>query len=161
MAFDACRQLAGIAQPSLGVLPHHLEHAEPNGLARGLCRHQGLVDETTEHVDDIAEHRHRGGGIEVEAARKHGQTTEHDALVVLQKVVTPVERGGQGLLAVGMAVPTMGQDGECIAQAGGELCDREMGDAHSGQLQGERDTVETATDLGDRGRRRGIEHEAR
>ena len=104
---------------------------------------------------------HGGGGIEVEAACEHGQTTERDALVVEQEVVTPVEGGGQGLLAVRMAAPATGQDGERIAQAGGELCDREVDDTHGGQLEGEGDAVETATDLGDRGGGGGIEHEAR
>ena len=102
-----------------------------------------------------------GGGIEVEAAGEHGQTTERDALVVEQEVVTPVEGGGQGLLAVRMAAPATGEDGERIAQAGGELCDREVDDTHGGQLEGEGDAVETATDLGDRGGGGGIEHEAR
>ena len=161
MALDACRQLTSITELSLGVLPHHLEHAEAGGLARRLGRHQGLVDETTEHVDDVADRGHGGGGIEVEAAREHGQTTERDALVVEQEVVTPVEGGGQGLLAVRMAAPATGEDGERIAQAGGELCDREVDDTHGGQLEGEGDAVETATDLGDRGGGGGIEHEAR
>ena len=34
-------------------------------------------------------------GVEVEATREHGQTTEHHALVVEQEVVAPVEGGGQ------------------------------------------------------------------
>jgi hypothetical protein len=34
-------------------------------------------------------------------------------------------------------------------------------DSHGGQLEGEGDAVETATDLGDRGGGSGIEHEAR
>ena len=36
-----------------------------------------------------------------------------------------------------------------------------MDDTHGGQLEGEGDAVETATDLGDRGGGGGIEHEAR
>ena len=161
MARDASRQLTSITELSLCVLPHHLEHAEAGGLARRLRRHQGLVDETTEHVDDVADRRNRGRGIEIEAAREHGQTTERDALVVEQEVVTPVEGGGQGLLAVRMAAPVTREEGERIAQADGELCDREVGDTHGGQLEGEGDAVETATDLGDRGGGGGIEHEAR
>src|SRR4029077_2152423 len=123
MALDAFPQLAGITELRLGILPYHLEHPEPDSLARRLSRHQGLVDETTEHVDDIAARGYGRGGVEVESADEHGDTTEHEALVVQQQVVTPVERGGQGLLAVRMAAPAMGKDGERIAQAGGELCD--------------------------------------
>ena len=127
MALDACRQLTSITELGLGVLPHHLEHAEAGGLARRLGRHQGLVDETTEHVDDVADRRDGGGGIEVEAAGEHGQTTEHDTLVVEQEVVAPVEGGGQGLLAVRMAAPATGEDGERIAQAGGRAGRRRGG----------------------------------
>ena len=161
MALDACRQLTSITELRFGVLPHHLEHAEAGGLARRLGRHQGLVDETTEHVDDVAGRRDGGGGIEVEATGEHGQATERDALVVEQEVVAPVEGGGQGLLAVRMAVPATGEDAERIAQAGGELGDGEVDDTYGGQLEGEGDAVETATDLGDRGGSGGIEHEAR
>ena len=161
MALDACRQLTSVTELSLGVLPHHLEHAEAGDLVRRLGRHQGLVDETTEHVDHVADRRHDGGGIEVEAAGEHRQPTERDALVVEQEVVAPVEGGGQGLLAVRMAAPAPGEDGERIAQAGGELGDREVDDAHGGQLEGEGDAVETTTDLGDGGGGGGIEHEAR
>ena len=44
MALDACRQLTSITELSLGVLPHHLEHAEAGGLrpssrpSPGTCR---------------------------------------------------------------------------------------------------------------------------
>ena len=161
MACDASRQLTSITEVSLGVLPHHLEQVEADGLARRLGRHQGLVNETTEHVDDIADGRNGGGGIEIETACEHGQTTERDAFVVEQEVVTPVEGGGQGLLAVRMAAPASGEDGERITQAGGELHDREVDHTHGGQFEGEGDAVETATDLGDRGSGGGIEHEAR
>ena len=57
--------------------------------------------------------------------------------------------------------PRRDEDGERIAQAGGELGDREVDDTHGGQLEGEGDAVETATDLGDRGGGGGIEHEGR
>ena len=136
MALDTCRQFTSLTELSLGVLPHHLEHAKPGDLPRRLGRHQGLVDETTEHVDDGADRGHGGGGIEVEAACEHRQTTEHDAFVIEQEIVTPVEGGGQGLLPVRMATPATGEDGERIVQAGGELCDREVGDTHSGQFEG-------------------------
>ena len=110
---------------------------------------------------DVADRGDGGGGIEVEAAGEHGQTTERDSLVVEQEVVAPVEGGGQGLLAVRMAGPAPGEDGERIAQADGQLGDGEVDDTHGGQLEGEGDAVEAATDLGDGGGSGGIEHEAR
>ena len=98
-------ELTGFTELSLGVLSHHLEQAEAGGLTGGLRRHEGLVDETTEHVDDVDDRSDPGGGIEVEAAGEHGQTTERNALVVEQEVVAPVEGGGEGLLAIRMARP--------------------------------------------------------
>ena len=161
MTLDTCFELTGTAELSLGVLPHHLEQAETGGFTRGLRRHQRLVDETTEHVDDVGDRRDAGRGIEVEAAGEHGQTSERNPLVLEQEVVTPVEGGGEGLLAVRMAAPATGQDGQRIAQAGGELGDGEVDDPHRSQLEGEGDAVETTTDLGDRGGGGSIEHEGR
>ena len=102
MALGARLPLAGTLQPSLGVLAHHFQHAEANGVTGRVGRHQGLVDETAESVDDFARGDHLGGSVDIEATGEHGQSPEGDPLVVEQQIVAPVEGGGERLLAIRM-----------------------------------------------------------
>src|SRR4051794_1687697 len=128
MALDTGRQVASATELGPGILPHDLEHAEAGSFACRLSRHERLVDQTTEHVDHVADPAHGAGGVEVEAAGKDSQATERDALVVEQEVVAPVEGGGQGPLAVRTAVPAAGGGG-----GGGARPGRGVGDHGGGR----------------------------
>ena len=93
---------------------------------------------------------HRLRGRQVAAAGEHRQPLEDALLVVEEQLVAPVDDGAQRLLAGQRRARPAGQQPEPIVQPGGDLGDRERPGAGGRQLDGERQTVESGADVGDR-----------
>ena len=114
-----------------------------------------LVDQPRDEVDDLAA-RDRAAGADVlgrlegEAAGEDRQPAEEQALLAVEQVVAPLDGGAQGLLARARGAAAGGEDVEAVAQAGGDLLEREGGDARRGQLDGQRHAVQAPADLLDR-----------
>ena len=75
--------------------------------------------------------------------------------------VRPVDRGAQRLVALDRGAPTAGEQPEALVEQGGDLAGRHADDPRRGELDRERDAVEPAADLGDRGTRCRVEREVR
>src|SRR5207244_1168975 len=69
------------------------------------------------------------------------------ALSLGQQVIAPVEGGRQGRLALGGGTRPRWQQGEAILQAGGDLSRIECPCAGGRELDGERQSVQTPTDV--------------
>ena len=103
MAPPSRLELACIVEAGLGILPDHFVQSEASTRTRRVCHDERLVDEPTQHVDDVVHVAQMVRGIEVEPAGEHGEAPEGDLFVVGQQLVTPVERRRERLLTVEVA----------------------------------------------------------
>jgi hypothetical protein len=143
-----CR-LPGLPQPVACILSDRLQQPVPR-LAVGLVgRDQRLVDQAAygdEHVVPGRARADRVGGIEGEVPREHGQLPEQHAVGLVQQVVAPLDRGLQCLLAGGDTPRAAGQQPEAVVQTRRDLRGRQRPHPGGGQLDGQRDPVESLAD---------------
>ncbi len=149
------------------ALGRELAHGVEQPIARRsrvLDRHQRLVDEPHEQLDDAAtlerparaDVRDRG---ERERAGEDREPPEEHALLPREQVVTPGDRRGEGLLARPRRSPSAGEDVEAVVEPGGDLRRRKRRHTRRGELEGERHAVEPRAErrdlrlVGDRERR--------
>ena len=140
-------------EPLPRELPDGLKEAVAGARTVVVDEQQGLVDQPTEAVQHVRGgnplvRAHLLGRREREAAGEDREPPQQDLLVVRQQGVAPLERGSQRRMPSDLAVPT--EQGERLAQPLGDLRRLEVRHAGGGELQGERDAVETAADLHDR-----------
>ena len=87
----------------------------------------------------------------VKGPEKAPSEPEDDPLLAIEKIVTPVDRGGQRLVAAVLVSRCLGQQLETMVELGGEhAAGAELTTTGGRQLDGERDPVESRADLGDR-----------
>jgi hypothetical protein len=90
-------------------------------------------------------------GLQREPSREDAESREEPLLLRAEEVVAPRDRASERLVALGQVAPLAADDVEAIAQAREEIRQREELRAGGGQLDGERQCVQPATDLGDQG----------
>ena len=109
---------------------------------------KALVDERLERVQVGA--RHLLGVGERAAAREGRKVGEGLLLGSREQLVAPVDRRPQRALPLGQVPGTTGQERQALREALEDLVGRERLDARGGELERERQVVETAADLRDR-----------
>ena len=120
------------------------------------CHGPGVVARNDERlVDELAddvEHRERVdvvaggdglGGVEVEVTGEHREPREHRSLGVVELVVGPVDRRPQRLVAAHRASGRSGEEPEALVEPLRDLRRGEHAGARRGELDRERDSVET------------------
>ena len=147
---------AGLVQLLLRVLAHRLQQSVPGSVPGVLRDQQRLVDQQRQLIEHLVSLRVGigigGDGVccvEVEAIGEHGQPPEQHPFPIGQQGVRPIHRSAQRLLAAHCGARTAGQQPERIAQGAQDLVGRQRPNARSGQLDGQRQSVEATADLGD------------
>ena len=144
--------LAGGVQPVDRVLPDRLQQPVPGFAVVLVDDHQGLVDQTAQGREHLglrdrsrrAARAHGTGGVEREAPLERAETTEHRAVGLVEQVVAPVHRRGEGLLAAGGASGAAHQQREAVVEPGGDLRRGERAQPRGRELECEGDPVQAA-----------------
>ena len=131
-----------------GVLTDHLEQPVARDTFTLVALHQRLRDQRPEQLErvelvDADAHGDRDRRVEVEAADAHRQAIEQRALVVGEQVVGPVDRGPQGLVPFQAGAPTAREEPELLVEACEDLARGHHLRLRRGQLDRQRDPVET------------------
>ena len=152
--------LGGRLEPLGGVLAHGVEQTE----ALTLRDNERLLDQPGEQIDDPPPGDRTAGAdllgrLEREPSGEDREPTEEHALLAREQVMAPVDRGPQRLLAGQRRAAAGAEHVEAVAQARGDLLERQRGRAGRGELDGQRHAVQTPADLlhGAGGAVRGIE----
>jgi hypothetical protein len=148
---------AGLRQVLSSELAHRFEETEAPTEGAGLDNQHRPVDQVTEKVVDIDEikaHKiqigigdDRRGRDPIERTGEDRQTPEHRLLRWRQQVVRPLHGRPQRPMPLDAGPPTAGQEPYTIIEPFHQVCRREVARACGGQLDGERDTVEAASNL--------------
>ncbi len=93
---------------------------------------------------------HCGSGLDREAAGKDAERIEKRLLVPIQQAVTPIDDGPHGPMPRHGRAAAWPQQLEAVVETGNEAFDPQHLDARRGELDGQRQAVEPAADLGDR-----------
>ena len=149
-------RLAGRDELLARVLADRLEHPVSHRVA--IHEHERAVDEAGQAIleierihpvgvvaDDPGRHRDRP------APAEHRQAPEQAAILVGEEVPAPVDQRVERLLARDSRPTTPGQQAEPVAQPHGDVVRRHGRDARRGELDRQRDAVESLADLHDRG----------
>ena len=136
--------------------------------ARSFVRdHEVLVDQPAHNVEhthrfDVA-HRRRDhlGRLHRKGSGEDAEATEHDLLVLVQPVVAPFHRRGEGLLAREDGAGAAREEMEAIVELEGDALGGHLATTSGGELQRERDAIEAMADLRDRRGVRIGDHERR
>ena len=143
-------ELTGRGRPVEDVLAHRLQQpVTPVGVVE---LDEALVDETAEEVQhvvgvEVFVGAHRFGGVETEPADEGAESAQHCLFVVVEQVVAPVDRGGQGALAGQRGAGPAGEHPEAVVELDGETLDGQSPHPGGGQLEGQGDAIEALTDL--------------
>jgi hypothetical protein len=132
----------------------------------GLGDDHRLCREVGHRVDDVPwldmlSRRDRLGSRHVKASGEHAEALEYGLMTRLEHGVRPVDGRAERLVPFDRGAAAAGEQPEPLVEPGGDLGRSERDDPGGGQLDGERDAVQPATDLGDGdvvgvdGRRRG------
>ncbi|MDD7942845.1 hypothetical protein PHK61_30975 [Actinomycetospora lutea] len=149
--------LAAFGEAVTAVRAHRLQQcvpAAPAG-ARGVRDHQGPVDQAEHDPGDLAPVGHEVcahlfGGDEREGSGEHREASEHSLLELVEQLVGPIDHGAQGALPLGHAPANPAQQQEPRVEAGSKLGGAHGAQARRGELDRERQPVQSAADLGDR-----------
>ena len=134
--------LAGGFQPATGVFAEDVQHREAAFAGRA---EEALVDQRGESVEIAA--ADCLGGFEVEAAGEDAELPKERLLVVVKECMTPVDCGPQRALSLRGVGRAATEHVEAAAQPLEDLRRREHLDAGGGELERERQAVESACDL--------------
>lgn len=149
---DGLLVLARLGTPGRAELPYGLQHSEPYaylGVGDGEQRLIGqlLKEEQRILTEDLLRRLAR------EAAGEDGQRAQRRPGVVREQVPAPLHDRVQRAVALRHAPHPAAQQREPVAEAAGDVRHRERAHPRRGQLHGERQPVEVATQLGHRVRR--------
>ena len=145
--------LSGLREPLERVLADRLQHAHArdrwpsSSTASRLC----LASDSTsvEQVDGdnparILVGADRLDGVEGGAAAKDAESGKKRLLRRFEEVVAPVDRGAERLLPCGEIARSAGEEGQARLQPCQELRGRQEPGARGGQLDGQRQPIQTA-----------------
>jgi hypothetical protein len=100
-------------------------------------------------------------GENVEAAGEDAETIEHDAFLVGEQRIRPIDHRAQRLVTFHGLAPPTGEEPEPLIQQTADLRGRHRHHARGREFDRQRDPVQTAADLGDRRRVGRVESERR
>ena len=145
--------LPGLDETLGGVLASDFEQPESArawfGLQQRLVHQGGEQVENVEALDAVAG-AHLPGGFEAETAGEHRQATQQRPLAVGEQVVAPLDHRLKRRLTGRHRPGVPRQQAEIIPERRRDLGHGEHVDPGGGQLDGERDPVESLADRGDR-----------
>jgi hypothetical protein len=163
--------LTGLLQALAGVQPYRLEEEATCRAVLLLHDHQRLVHQCRQQVEDLGgcdEIVRADGlrGIDGEPAGEDREPLQEALLRLGEQLIAPVQRRTQGAVARQRRTAAAAEQTEDVVQAPRDLLGGYHPDAGGGQLDRQRDAVEPAADLRDRGAVRlaeaeGGEHGAR
>src|SRR5207253_6985087 len=148
-------KLAGITEALQRVLADRFQETEPH-LLRTLIvdKHQGFIEELLQQSKDVI-------CLDAVAAcnllrcsqrpssAEDGEPTQEHSLRIRQELIAPVERRAKGLVPARRRSTPANQQLEAIVETGRKLLRAQQLQTGSRQLDGEWDTVQSATDLRD------------
>ena len=145
--------LPGLDETLSGVLAGDFEQPESARARFGL--QQRLVHQGSEQVEnvealDAAAGAHLPGGFEAETAGEHRQAAQQRPFALGEQVVAPLDHRLKGRLAGRHRPGAPRQQAEIITERRRDLGHGEHVDPGGGQLDGERDPVDSLADRGDR-----------
>ncbi len=146
-------ELARLGQALDPVLADRLEHPVARG-RRVDDLQQRAVDQRGEEVEDLARASRRGRPRRSAASRPPGKTASRSASArsaLGQQVPAPVDDGAQRAVARQRGAAAAGEQPEAIVEAPGDLLGRQRAQAGGGELDRQRQAVQPAADLDDRG----------
>lgn len=148
----AGRLLALRRQPVGAVLLDGLQHPEAGLTGRVEPEQHALVDQGGDHLEQVAidapgRLHNRRRRIEGGPADEHGQETEQALLVGPEQVVAPRDGIAQRPLPVGQVAGPAGQKLKPALEAGDHRFRLKQLDAGGGELDRERQAVQTSADL--------------
>jgi hypothetical protein len=137
-------------------LPERFEHrVTGRAITAGLGLQHRLGDQARQRLRDVPAvevvatgDRYRGR--RVEGAREHTEPVEHQAFVVLEKLVGPFDRRPQRLVPFHAAAALAGEQPEALVEVRRDVGRAHRRRARRSELDGERDAVDSAADLADR-----------
>ena len=146
------RRLVGLVEPLARVQPDRLEEAVA-ARARGAvvgC-HEGLLDETREHVGnpprvEIGAGAHALDRVELEAAGERRKPAKQRPLVRLEEVVAPLKRGRERVLPCRRRVTRGAEHAKAVVEALRDRRGTKCPQAPGGELERERQAVEAEAD---------------
>ena len=106
---------------------------------------------TTSHTSTPSPAAIAVAAVGVEGAREHTETVEHHALGLVEQGVRPVDGSAQRLVALHRGAPPSRQQPEPLVEQVRDLPRRHGDDSRRRELDRQRDAVEPAADLRDRG----------
>ena len=129
------------------VLAQRLEEAVPVGVVGPDGRDERLLDEAGEEIEDVAfgdvaVGDHRFGRVEAEVGGEDREAYEQLPFSIGEEVVAPRHHRFEGAL-------TRPQQPKAVVEAARDLFEGKNSQASSGEFDGERQAIETATDLRD------------
>ena len=144
--------LIGLRQSLPAVVTDRLEQAVASRAGGDVDGNQRLVDEPIEQIDGIDDRDravgHDGFDLrEIEAACEHAQPPQHHALRFAEKIVRPVDRVAQCLLAGRCGAAPGRQQPKPLIEMGEDVGDGARTHPRRGQFDRERDAVEATTQL--------------
>ena len=143
------------------------EHAESRLAVDLRLPHQAVLDESAEHVENVAGAELLGRAADLldlrehPAAREDRQPREELALCGVQQIPAPGDRAAKGALSLRQITSGRGEHVEALAELRQHRLRREHLDARRRELDRERQPVEPVTDLGDGARVLGRHAEVR
>ena len=144
--------VSAVPQAFQGVLPDGLEQAEPGLLLAGLHPDQAAVHQRAERVhhrspDGVTADGRDGG--QAEAPGEYREPGEQRLFVGGKQAEAPVQRVPQGPLPFGQVTRPGGQQAHPVIEPREQRARRQQPDPGGGQLDGQRQAVQPAADLGD------------
>ena len=145
----ASSSVAGGGEAFEAVLAQRLEHPEPRRRAAGVGDDERLVDEPRDDVERRrAAHRARPRrGWRRRRTRRAGRTPAARPRTGRRSSSRSPRRGPRWRSATSRRAPCSRR--EAVVEAGGELADRQRLDPGGGELDGQREAVELAAQVGD------------
>ena len=141
-------------QPRPYVCSNRLEHAVADLIVAFRHDHQRSIDQLCQRIEHIlcpdpCVGTHAFCRIECPPTGERRTALQHPTFGLVEQVVAPVQRGLERLLARMRGAAAAGEQAEAIVEPVGDLAHAQRTDAGGGQLDGEGQSVEAATDLGD------------
>ena len=149
--------LTGAAQHLGSELAHGVQHRELQLAVAGLALDEAHVDDAGDHDHDVAVERarrlaHGRDRVHVGRSGEYRQPAEQGLLALRQHRVAPLQRGTHRALVRGLIERPADQGAEAVLQALEQERQRQHPRLRRGQLQRQRQPVESLADLRDEGR---------
>ena len=144
--------LTRLAQPLRSVQPHRLQHPVPAVAAAVRHRQDRPVHQARDQIDDLLTFQPRARAhclrrLQAETAGEHAQPPPQDPLLHAEQLMAPLHRRPQRLTAPRPSPPIGRQQAKPVIQPVEQITGGHRSQPHRGQLDRQRQPVETPADL--------------